>query len=57
MKPHLHDGRIEPPGENPEGTALREQSSLKVSGGRLLLAVPRIVIALILALMTAAAAA
>ena len=56
MTSYVHDRCAEPPGENPEGTTLREQSGIKVSGRRLLLAVPRIVFPLILALMTAAAA-
>ena len=44
------------PSENRGWTMFREQSSIKVNVGRLLLAVPRIVFPLILALITAAAA-
>ena len=56
MTPRLYNGRVELPSENMEGTTFREQSSIKVNVGRLLLAVPRIVFPLILALITAAAA-
>ena len=57
MTPYFYDGRVESPSENPEGTTFPEQSSLKANVGRFLLAVPQIVFPLILALITAAAAA
>jgi hypothetical protein len=50
-----YDGRVEPPSRNPEGATFREPSRIKVSGGRLPLAVPRIVFPLIPPLITAAA--
>ena len=48
----VYDGRVKPPSENSEGTTFRAKTSLKVNGGRLLPAIPRIVFPLILALIT-----
>lgn len=56
MLSYLHDGRVEPPSESSEGRAFREHSSPNATIGRLLLAVSQIMLSLILALMTAAAA-
>ena len=56
MISYLHDGRVEPPSESSEGRAFREHSSPNATIGRLLLAVSQIMLSLILAPMTAAAA-